>query len=154
MVFICGTITALALYFIHKPSGDTNHLNQLQSEFNRHYYVFVQLGLLPVYALVTWLLFKNTKINYAESLVLFSYALSFLLLIVIFANLLSTLIPNRIHSAFYEIPILYIYLALTYTNFFYKEEKIMLILLKSLVNILIGYFISNFTGGFIVYHIL
>jgi hypothetical protein len=145
MFFICGTLTALALYFIHKPTGaNISHFEEVKEDFTRHYYVIVQSVLLPAYGFITWLLFRNNKINYAESLVLFAYTLSIMLLMVIFTNLFDLIIPN-VPSPYYEIPPLFIYLLITNLNFF-KSERRWSVLIKSFINILIGYFLSNYTA--------
>jgi Protein of unknown function (DUF3667) len=149
MVFICGTLTAFALYLIHKPTASISHFDEVKTDFTRHYYVLVQLGLLPFYALVTWILFKNNKINYAESLVLFAYTLSFMLLIVILTNLIDLLPDKSILSSYYEIPVLFAYLLWTNINFFRIEPKWRLIV-KTIVHIFIVYYASNFLSDFIV----
>ena len=87
------------------------------------------------------MLFRNNKINYAESLVLFAYTLSFMLLIVTTTNLLG-LIPDKIIvSTYYEIPVLFIYLLWTNINFFRKETK-WKTTAKTLAQILIVYLAS------------
>lgn len=149
MFFVCGTLTALALYFIHKPTGaNISHFEEVRGDFTRHYYVIVQSALLPVYGFITWLLFRNNKINYAESLVLFTYTLSFMLLMVIFTNLIDLIVPD-IPSPYYEIPPLFIYLMFTNFNYFKTEPK-WRVFIKSLINILIGYFLSNYSGDLAV----
>lgn len=149
MFFICGTVTAFALYLIHKPSGEiASHFQEVQGHFTRHYYVLVQLALLPVYSFITWLLFRNNKINYAETLVFFTYALSFMLLVVILTNLVD-LFPNNVPSSYYEIPILFGYLLWTNLNFFTEEAK-WRVIFKSILNIFIGYYISRYSGDLIV----
>ena len=153
MVFICGTLTAFALFVIHKHTGSISHFEEVKTDFTRHYYVLVQLGLLPFYSLVTWLLFRNNKINYAESPVLFSYALSFMLLLVILTNL-TDLLPNKnISSGYYEIPILFVYLLWTNVNFFSAEPKWRLTA-KTVVHIFIAYYASNFLSNLIVNFLL
>jgi hypothetical protein len=149
MVFVCGTLAAFGLYLIHNPAGHLSPYEVAREEFIRHYYVLVQCVLLPLYALSTWLLFRNNKINYAESLVLFAYTLSFMLLMVIMTNLLDLLPDRIIHSYYYEIPVLFAYMFWTFYNFFSKE-RIWRLFLKSLVNILIAYIASNFVGDRIV----
>ena len=149
LFFVCGTITATILYLIHKPSGDVSHFDEVQGDFTRHYYVLLQAILLPFYSFLTWLLFRNNKLNFAESLVLFTYTLSMMLLIVIVTNLFD-LLPNKsINSAFYEIPVLFSYLLITNLNFFKAEPKWRLIL-KTLINILMGYFVFKFASDLFV----
>ena len=153
MVFICGTITAFALYLIHKPEASISHFEAVKTDFTRHYYVLIQLGLLPFYALVTWILFKNNKVNYAESLVLFAYTLSFMLLVVILTNLIDLLPVTNIPSSYYEIPVLFAYLLWTNMNFFIAEPKWRLAA-KTLAQIFIAYFASNYLTEFIINSLL
>lgn len=149
MFFICASVLAFAIYIIHKPTTNSTHFDQVQGDFTRHYYVLHQTVLLPLYAFGTWLLFRNNKINYAECLILFVYTLSFMFLLVIFTNL-ADLIPNKhFLSAYYEIPILLGYLLWTNFNFFTAEPKWRLVL-KTIINIIIGSFISRYTAFLII----
>ncbi len=149
MFFICGSITAFALYLIHKPSGEPSRFEEVQADFTRHYYVLLQSILLPLYAFITWLLFKNHRINYAESLVMFAYTLSCMLLLVILTNITDLLWENHISSAWYEVSILLGYLLWTNLNFF-KTEKKWVLVIKTALNLLAGYFISQFTADLLV----
>lgn len=149
MYFICGTLTALALYLIHKPTGSISYFSEVQGHFMRHYYVIVQSVLLPVYALITWLFFRSSKFNYAESLVLMAYTLSFMFLLVVFTNLIN-LVPNsKVAAPYYEIPVLFLYQLWTYINFFNTQPK-WRVTLKTGITILICYFASTFAGNLIV----
>ena len=151
--FICASLTAFALYLIHKPTGHHTHFDEVQSEFTRHYYVLLQAALLPFYALVTWLLFRNSRINYAESLVFFTYTISFMLLIVILTNLVDLFPHKDIASAYFEIPLLFVYILWTNKNFF-TEEPTWRLILKSFANICIGYFVSNYSADLIVHSLV
>jgi len=153
MYFVCGTLTALALYIIHRPTGNISHFEEVQGDFTRHYYVIVQSILLPFYAFVTWVFFKSKNFNYAESLVLLAYALSFMFLLVVFTNLIDLIPHKRIAAAYYEIPVLFLYLLWTYFNFF-KDELKWRITIKTVLTILICYFASNLAGDMIVNRML
>jgi len=143
MFFVCGSATAFALYLIHKPAGEMTPVDEAMADFRRHYYVLLQAALLPLYAFVTWLLFRKNRINYAESLVFFAYTLSFMLLLVIFTNIFHKLTHGRIPTWTVEVPVLLGYLLLTNFRFF-KLEKWWGILLKSVINIVCCYFISTY----------
>lgn len=145
--FLCGTITAFALYLIYL-TGDKGFFNESRGEFMRQYYVLVQAALLPFYSLIIWLFFSNHKINYAESLVYFAYTLSSLLLIVIFTNIFD-ISNHRIPTKYYEIPILLVYFTWSNLNFFAKEPK-WKVVLKSILVLLICYFLSNFVGDHVM----
>ncbi len=125
------------------------HYILFTGHFTRHYYVIVQSVLLPFYALVTWLFFKNNKINYAESLVLLAYALSFMFLLIVFTNLIDLISNKNLAPPYYEIPVLFLYLLWTYINFFREEPK-WRVCLKTGITILIFYFASNLAGNLIV----
>ena len=153
MFFVCGSVTAFALYLIHKPSGAMTHFDESMADFRRHYYVLMQAALLPFYALVTWLLFRNNRINYAECLVLFAYTISFMLLLVIFTNVIEKLTHDRFPSWLVELPVLLGYLL--WTNFrFFRQEKWWLNIGKSVLNIVICYFISNYLSDLVVIRLL
>ena len=149
MFFVCGSVTAFALYLIHKPSGEMTHFDEAMADFRRHYYVLLQAALLPLYALVTWLLFRNNKINYAESLIYFAYTLSFMLLLVIFTNVFDKLTHGRFPTWYIEVPVLLGYLL--WTNFrFYPAEKWWGNILKTIISITVSYFISNYISDLAV----
>src|SRR5882724_6031376 len=78
MFIATGTICALALYLIYKPTPDAT----ADQYFYKHYFVLTHAFLLPVYALSTWLLFISSKLYFAEILVLILYMLGFMLLII------------------------------------------------------------------------
>jgi len=58
MFIAIGTICALALYLIYKPTPDAT----ADQYFYKHYFVLTHAFLLPVYALSTWLLFISSKL--------------------------------------------------------------------------------------------
>lgn len=77
MFFICTTIAALALYGINKiittyyDAGEIAEVN-----FFNSYLVITQIVLVPVYALITYLIFLKSKYNYAEVAILILYSSS------------------------------------------------------------------------------
>lgn len=153
MVFLCGTITAFALFLLHKPSGELSHFAEVKTYFIRHYYVIVQLVLLPFYALVSWLIFKSNNINYAESLVLIAYTLSFMLLLVIFTSTINVFSFVNFSPRYSEFFILFLYLLWTNINFFNKEPA-WAVILKSTVHITFVYFASIYANDLIVNYLL
>ena len=79
---------ALALYLIYRHAA-----NQSYQYFYKHYFFLVQTSMLAVYALITYLLFFNTRLNYAEALVMNVYMLGFTSVIIVPINLLSYFFP-------------------------------------------------------------
>jgi hypothetical protein len=144
MFFICATLSGLAIYWISKPSLDAaaNPFEEKRIEFYSHYFVLLQSVLIPFYSLIFWIPFRNKQFNYAESVLLFIYALSILLLMTIFTNMIN-LLPGHVETYYIEIPIMVIYMIWTNLNFFNKEAA-WKVIIKSAVCLLIAWFTSNF----------
>lgn len=143
MFFICATLTGVAIYWISKAyvtSHNTTY-DEMRLYFYSHYFVIFQSTLIPFYALVLWLLFRNKNFNYAEALVLFVYSFAFMLLLICLTNAIN-LVPNHIKTYYVEIPLLAVYVIWTNLNFF-NEQLVWLVILKSTANILISWFASN-----------
>lgn len=130
--FICATICALALYLTNKPFTST-----AEQYFYRNYYVIVQALMLPLYALSTWVLFCNSKLFYAEVLVLTVYMVGFMLLIIIPINIFHFAFNTAVIS-YVEMILLTGYNVWTNLNFFSGKSK-WLVILKSIVNIITCY---------------
>ena len=145
--FICATLAGLAIYLMTQPSssaGSTPY-DEMRIHFYRHYYVIMQTAMTPFYALVIWLLFGSKQLNYAETLVLFVYSSSFVLLLVIPVNAIN-LLPEHIETWYVEIPLLAGYITWTNLNFFNKQPK-WLVIIKSVISLLVcwsaSYFITD-----------
>lgn len=135
MLFVCATITALAIFWTTQPEGEATHADEARTHFYRHYYVIMQMAMTPFYALVTWLLFRWKSFNYAESLVLSAYTISFSFLLVIGPNALN-LLHAGIKTEYIELGLLIIYNILTNINFFNKQPA-WLVVIKSIANMII-----------------
>ncbi len=125
LFFICASISAIALHFVNAvPHGTGNHFDIAKEKFYKDYFVIFQTLLLPFYSLLTWVIFISRKFNYAEALVLFTYALAFGLLIIIPINFLLHFFP-LINDQLAEVIVLGIYMMWTDINFFNntKEES-------------------------------
>ena len=129
---ISGTICALALYLIYTPSHDT-----AEQFFYRNYYVLVQALMLPIYALLSWILFSSSRLYYAEMLVLNVYMLGFMSLIVIPVNALHFFLNNGVVTLI-EATLLTAYNIWTYLNFF-KGKPAWLIAIKSAANVILSF---------------
>jgi hypothetical protein len=134
---------ALALYliYLHAP-------NQSYQDFYKHYFFLVQTSMLPFYALITYLLFYNTHLNYAEALVMNVYMLGFTSVIIVPINLLSYIFPNIVISAI-EILFLVTYNMFTYVNFF-KEKKAWWVIVKSILSIVAGYLLFQVISNLVM----
>ena len=144
---ICGTVCALVLFRLYQPER-----NNEQEEFFKHYYVFVQTAMLPVYALVAWLFFFRSKFYYAEILVMNVYMVGMMMLFVIPINLFHNYLSNGVISLL-EIILLALYNVWTYIQFFPGRHP-WLTAIRSVINIFISYLlfqeVSNLVIGWLV----
>ena len=152
MFFVCATIYGIAMYFIINPSAQYNLQNngEIKMHFYRHYFVFLQAILLPLYVLIYWILFRSKDFNYAEAFVSFLYSLSFLLLLLIPLNMVN-LLPFEISEKYIEIPAVAVYLIWTNLNYF-KLRNTFFTIFKTIVLLLLVEFISNSCIDYIVGH--
>lgn len=144
MFIATGTISALALYLMYKITPDTS----IDEYFFKHYYVLAQALLLPVYASTTWLLFRDSKLYFAEILVLILYMVGFMSLIIIPVNLLHFFVNNMIITLI-EIILLAGYNIWTYINFFDNKPS-WLIVIKSLVNIIFNFVLFQILSNLMI----
>ena len=123
MFFLCATIAALAIYWInlllikHFDAGDTE-----EADFFHKYWVILQVLMLPVYALITYLFFKRSKLNYGEIMVFQLYLFSFLFIVLSLIHLLKFIFPH-LQTRYIELPVIIIYTAITNLNFFKGLKK-------------------------------
>ena len=137
LFFICATITGLAFYLMESPSPEGAHLDEIREDFLRHYFVILQSVLLPLFALITWILLGNKNLNYAEILVQFTYTLAFGFLLLIPVGLLRIyLLPDQNWTKYADIPVLAAYVIWTNMNFFNKQSA-WIVVLKSVTILLI-----------------
>jgi len=143
MFFICSTASALCLYWLNRLSGSSADREQVAfNYFLQHYYVLLHILLLPFYTLITWVLFKPSKYNYAEILVLGMYMLAFMLLLIIPVYLLSAGIPVM-KTRFVETTVFAVYNVCTFIRFFNKMAW-WKVLIMSIVNLAINYLVYVF----------
>ncbi len=141
---ISGTFCALALYFIYR-----NAPQQSDQYFYKHYYFFVQAAMLPIFTLITYLLFFSKNLFYAEALVMNVYMLGFMSVFIIPINLLSYFLPNGVISLL-EVIFLLTYNVWTYLNFF-KDKKRWWVFIKSTIAIVASYLLFQFASNFVMY---
>jgi len=140
---ISVTVCALALYFIYK-----NAPNQSDQYFYKHYFFMVQAAMLPFFALITYLLFKDRKLYYAEALVMNVYLLGFTSVCIVPINALSFFLPNLVISIL-EVILLITYNIWTNMNFF-KGKAVWWIILKSILGIIASYLLFNITSRLVM----
>jgi len=156
-LLIVTSLYAVMIYFFHQnyliPSATTfqdklsNKLVVLESK----YYSWLQIVLLPVYSLVPYLIFKRTKNNYAEWIVVCCYLLSFVLIVQIpFYILDSFLHSNDTLHLVTQLLIseVYTFYAL---NSFLKHKMNRRRYIYILIGVVINFFIFVFTFRGIAY---
>ncbi|RYG04368.1 MAG: DUF3667 domain-containing protein [Chitinophagaceae bacterium] len=137
MFFLCGTFSGLGLYMISVGLRQFyGEIDDAQTDFYRHYYILTQAILLPVYTLITWLVFKNQKYNFAETLVMLLYKLSLVFLVVVIVSSIKLLFPD-FDPRIGEVIFVLFYNILTNIRFY--EGNKFLIALQSLVTIALCY---------------
>ena len=136
---ISGSMCALSLYLIY-------HNAPVQSDqyFYKHYYFLVQASLLPLYGLITYVIFKSPQLYYAEALVMNVYMLGFMSVFIVPINAFSFFLPNGIISLL-EITFMVLYSTWTFLNFFSGRNKV-LIAAKSIASIVVCYFLFQFAA--------
>jgi hypothetical protein len=152
MFLISATIVALVLYWLNivlvkfYDAGDIK-----EALFFDKYMVLLLLGMVPLFSVLTKLLFFKASYNYAEILVFSLYTISFFFLIVSLVNFIKLIFPD-FETRFIEIPFVLIYNVITFNNFF-REGKRWIVILKSIVCAMISfgsvarvqdYFVDNF----------
>lgn len=148
MFFICGSICGLAYYFINLAYYNLHQRDTTtEADFFRHYFILMQALMLPFYSLVLWLLFRNTKFNYAEALVLTLYSLSFVFLVFVFINSLKLAFPD-FDTRYIEIVFLLYYNNMTNIRFF--QGKNWITIAKTLVMLAVCYAASQWVSQAVI----
>jgi hypothetical protein len=141
MFFLCGTIAGLGYYFInvfYQKMYDRN--TEAEADFFRHYFILLQAVMLPVYTFILWVLFKNSKKNYAELLVLSLYTVSIVFLVFILINALKLVFPD-FENRYLELAFIFFYNSMTNVYFFAENKWI--VIGKTVVMLLASYAISQ-----------
>jgi hypothetical protein len=134
MFFICATVAALARYWMnialmnYFQSGD-----MAEGAFFNKYLVILHIVLVPVYALITYVVFYSKRFNYSEIGVLLLYTMSFFFLLTT-ALWFTRFIWQDFDTAYIELPCIALYNAITFRNFF-KEEKTWVVIIKSVITV-------------------
>ena len=132
MFFICATIAALAIYWInllligHYDAGDSK-----EAVFFHKYWVLLQVVLLPLYALITYLFFKKARFNYGEIALHQLYLFSFLFIALSLIHVLKLVFPH-LQTRYIELPVVIGYTIITNINFFKNLNRWVVALLTIL----------------------
>lgn len=149
MFFICITVAALCRYWVYSAilkyydSG-----NPAEAIFFHEYMVIMQVVLLPLNVLITYLFFYNSKFNYAEIGVLLLYTISFFCLLVSCISLLKFIWPD-LDTAYVELPLIIIYNAITFIKFF-NTMPAWKVMIKSIVTLLLGFVIVSYVEEWVI----
>jgi hypothetical protein len=123
MFFICATIAAIGRYWMYLLLQRYYQAGDLQeAQFFHQYMVMLHIALLPLYTLITYLFFRKAGYNYGELGVLMLYTVSFFFLAVTLISLLKFIWPHM-DTAYVELPLLLVYNAVTFVNFFKAQPR-------------------------------
>ena len=149
MFFLCGTVAALAIYWInllllkHFGGGDSD-----EAIFFHKYWVLLQICMLPFYALITYLFFKSSKLNYGEVMVLELYVFSFLFILLTVIHLFKFPFPH-LQTRYIELPLIILYTVITNIYFFSMMKKPVVAVL-SVISISINFLLASGVQDFFV----
>jgi len=156
-LLIATSLFALMIYFFHEYyliSSPTSFQDKLFNKLvilESKYYSWLQIALLPVYALVSYLIFKKAKYNFAEWIVICCYLISFVLILQIPFYILDSLLHSNdtIHR------IIQLLIAEVYTiyalNSFLKHRINWRRYVYILIGVIINFFIFVYTFRGIAY---
>ena len=156
-LLIVTSLYAVMIYFFHQnyliPSA-TSFQDKLSNKLvilESKYYSWLQIALLPVYTLVCYLIFKKSRYNYAEWIVICCYVISFVLLLQIPFYILDSFL----HSNETTHQILQLLITEVYTfyalNAFLKHRINWRRYIYILIGVVINFFIFVYTFRGIAY---
>jgi hypothetical protein len=149
MFLICATITALFRYWIFNAVTKYYPIDIMsEAKFFHEYMVITFVVLIPVYVLITYLLFYKSGYNYAEVGVMMLYAISVCFLMAGLIALLKLLYPH-LDTAFIEFPVFAFYFTVTLLNFF-KSFQLWKIAIQSLIILSSIYLMEQEVEDFII----
>ena len=131
LFFILATILFISKYWVAKGLIYYGIGEIHEADFSHKYMVQIQILLVPFYALLTYLFFKKSKFNYAETGVMLMYTTSFFFTVTTIILITKFIFPN-FDSGFIEFPLLIIYNSITFVNF-YKDHPKWLTVTKSII---------------------
>jgi hypothetical protein len=153
MFLMCATISALFRYWIFNAVKSYHHTEIIsEATFFHEYMVIMFIVLIPVYVLITHLLFYKSGYNYAEVGVMMLYAISICFLIAALIASFKLIFPD-LDTAFIEFPVFTFYFTITLLNFF-KSIPLWIIAIKSLLIMSSIYLIEQVVENFVIRFIL
>lgn len=149
LFFICATITALTRYWVLSAiiryyGADIT----AEAAFFHEYMVLTYSALVPVYTLITYLLFYQSKYNYVEIGVMMLYTLSFIFLASSIITIPKLFYP-RLESRLIEFPGFTLYIMITLINFFKTIPK-WKVAIKSIIIITAAFYLNDIAENFII----
>ena len=149
MFLLCATITALFRYWIFNAVTKYYHADILsKAKFFHEYMVITFIALIPIYILITYLLFYKYGYNYAEVGVMMLYTISICFLMAGFIALLKLIFPH-LDTAFIEFPVFTFYFTVTLLNFF-KSIPFWKVAIKGLITMASIYLIDQVVEDFVI----
>ena len=149
MFFICATITALTRYWILSALIKYYGADIIsEAKFFHEYMVLTYFALIPLYALLTYLMFYRAKYNYAEIGVMMLYTLSFIFLASALISLPKVFYP-RFETRHVEFPVFTFYVAITLINFF-KPILWWKVAIRSVVIMIAAFYLNDLAEQLII----
>jgi hypothetical protein len=149
MFLMCATITALIRYWIFKVVTKYYHTDIIsEAKFFHEYMVITFIVLIPIYVLITYLIFYKSGYNYAEVGVMMLYTISICFLIAGIIAFLKLIYPH-LDTAFIEFPVFTFYFTVTLLNFF-KSIPPWKVAIKSLITFSSIYLIEQVVEDFVI----
>ncbi|MBK8609544.1 MAG: DUF3667 domain-containing protein [Chitinophagaceae bacterium] len=138
-LFIVTTLFALLLYWLHyhnekklfdNPSVDYNTRFIVTADYlESKFYSWLHIGLLPLYGIISLLIFRQVKYNWAEWMVACCYIISFILLLLIPYQLLNKVFNFNNTANFYiQLLIIISYSNLVMTELVPGKQRLIVIL--------------------------
>jgi hypothetical protein len=123
MFFICATIAAVGRYWIYDIISKFYNLDLMrEANFFHQYWIFLLVGLIPVIALINWLVFMGSKYNYAEFFVITLYNMSAVLIGALLITLLHLVNP-RWQTDFIDLSFALVYNVITFVHLLRTQNK-------------------------------
>jgi hypothetical protein len=133
MFIICASVNGVARYWILRILSTQYHKNTLtEAIFFHEYELLLFPVLMPLFTLITWLFFRKSKYNYAETGVMQLYNFSIFLLAAIPITMLRFIWPDM-DTAFVEFPVYTIYFADSAENGRYCDSAYQKELIRGLI---------------------
>jgi hypothetical protein len=149
MFLMCATITALVRYWIFYTVTKYYNTDIIsEAKFFHEYLVITYIALIPIYVLITFLLFYKSGYNYAEVGVMMLYTISICFLTAGLISLIKFIYPH-IDTAYIEFPVFTFYFLVTLLNFF-KLMPRWEVAIKGLITMSSIYLIEQVAEDFVI----